>query len=177
MRKRILSPDELILSQSGNAGGALLTTPEAEEQHRNVFRLLWRRKWGIIAVTLLCLGGAFVYLHRMPWTFTSMARVYVQQPDAGPAGEAGQVSNADSYLYLQSELVKSEDLLKPVSPGLGTPRLAVVGCGNRCHPARSRCRAAAAPLSIRLDAASKVTLPYPYWHQRGTFSDRNPPPV
>ena len=29
----------------------------------------------------------------------------------------------------------------------------------------------------KLDAASKVTLPYPYWHQRGTLSDRNPPPV
>jgi len=29
----------------------------------------------------------------------------------------------------------------------------------------------------KLDEASKVTLPYPYWHQRGTFSDRNPPPV
>jgi len=29
----------------------------------------------------------------------------------------------------------------------------------------------------RLDAASAVTLPYPYWHQRITFSDRNPPPV
>jgi hypothetical protein len=29
----------------------------------------------------------------------------------------------------------------------------------------------------RLDAASSVPLPYPYWHQRGTFSDRNPPPV
>jgi aryl-alcohol dehydrogenase-like predicted oxidoreductase len=29
----------------------------------------------------------------------------------------------------------------------------------------------------RLDAASKVTLPYPYWHQRATFIDRNPPPV
>jgi aryl-alcohol dehydrogenase-like predicted oxidoreductase len=28
-----------------------------------------------------------------------------------------------------------------------------------------------------LDAASAVTLPYPYWHQRGTFSDRNPPAV
>jgi aryl-alcohol dehydrogenase-like predicted oxidoreductase len=28
-----------------------------------------------------------------------------------------------------------------------------------------------------LDAASKVTLPYPYWHQRATFTDRNPPPV
>jgi aryl-alcohol dehydrogenase-like predicted oxidoreductase len=27
-----------------------------------------------------------------------------------------------------------------------------------------------------LDAASKVTLPYPYWHQAG-FSERNPPPV
>jgi aryl-alcohol dehydrogenase-like predicted oxidoreductase len=29
----------------------------------------------------------------------------------------------------------------------------------------------------RLDAASAVTLPYPYWHQRATFLDRNPPPV
>jgi aryl-alcohol dehydrogenase-like predicted oxidoreductase len=28
----------------------------------------------------------------------------------------------------------------------------------------------------RLDAASAVTLAYPYWHQRG-FSERNPPPV
>lgn len=29
----------------------------------------------------------------------------------------------------------------------------------------------------RLDKASTVTLPYPYWHQRSTFSDRNPPAV
>jgi aryl-alcohol dehydrogenase-like predicted oxidoreductase len=28
----------------------------------------------------------------------------------------------------------------------------------------------------RLDEASSVTLPYPYWHQRG-FDERNPPPV
>lgn len=28
----------------------------------------------------------------------------------------------------------------------------------------------------RLDAASSVTLAYPYWHQRG-FAERNPPPV
>jgi aryl-alcohol dehydrogenase-like predicted oxidoreductase len=27
-----------------------------------------------------------------------------------------------------------------------------------------------------LDAASAMTLPYPYWHQRG-FLERNPPPV
>ncbi|MFH0295892.1 aldo/keto reductase [Bradyrhizobium sp. 31Argb] len=29
----------------------------------------------------------------------------------------------------------------------------------------------------KLDEASKVTLPYPYWHQRSTFIDRNPPAV
>ena len=29
----------------------------------------------------------------------------------------------------------------------------------------------------RLDAASAVQLPYPYWHQRVTFADRNPPAV
>jgi aryl-alcohol dehydrogenase-like predicted oxidoreductase len=29
----------------------------------------------------------------------------------------------------------------------------------------------------KLDTASSVPLPYPYWHQRGTFIDRNPAPV
>jgi aryl-alcohol dehydrogenase-like predicted oxidoreductase len=29
----------------------------------------------------------------------------------------------------------------------------------------------------KLDDASKVTLPYPYWHQRVSFTDRNPPAV
>jgi aryl-alcohol dehydrogenase-like predicted oxidoreductase len=29
----------------------------------------------------------------------------------------------------------------------------------------------------KLDAASAVMPAYPYWHQRGTFADRNPPPV
>lgn len=29
----------------------------------------------------------------------------------------------------------------------------------------------------RLDAASATPLPYPYWHQRLEYSDRNPPPV
>ena len=28
-----------------------------------------------------------------------------------------------------------------------------------------------------LDAADAVPLTYPYWHQRLTFTDRNPPPV
>jgi aryl-alcohol dehydrogenase-like predicted oxidoreductase len=29
----------------------------------------------------------------------------------------------------------------------------------------------------KLDAASKVEPAYPYWHQRGTYPERNPPPV
>jgi aryl-alcohol dehydrogenase-like predicted oxidoreductase len=29
----------------------------------------------------------------------------------------------------------------------------------------------------KLDAASTVPLPYPYWHQRVTIAERNPPPV
>jgi aryl-alcohol dehydrogenase-like predicted oxidoreductase len=29
----------------------------------------------------------------------------------------------------------------------------------------------------KLETASRKTLAYPYWHQRGTFSDRNPPPA
>jgi aryl-alcohol dehydrogenase-like predicted oxidoreductase len=32
-------------------------------------------------------------------------------------------------------------------------------------------------LVAKLDAASAVPLTYPYWHQRVTFGERNPPPV
>jgi aryl-alcohol dehydrogenase-like predicted oxidoreductase len=32
-------------------------------------------------------------------------------------------------------------------------------------------------LVAKLDAASAVPLTYPYWHQRVTFAERNPPPV
>jgi len=35
----------------------------------------------------------------------------------------------------------------------------------------------AAEQIARLDAASAVPLAYPYWHQRGTFLERNPPAV
>ena len=35
----------------------------------------------------------------------------------------------------------------------------------------------AAEQVARLDTASAVPLAYPYWHQRGTFLDRNPPAV
>jgi aryl-alcohol dehydrogenase-like predicted oxidoreductase len=31
--------------------------------------------------------------------------------------------------------------------------------------------------AARLNAASAVTPIYPYWHQRRTFLDRNPPPA
>jgi aryl-alcohol dehydrogenase-like predicted oxidoreductase len=34
-----------------------------------------------------------------------------------------------------------------------------------------------AALVAKLDAASAVPLTYPYWHQRVTFGERNPPPV
>jgi aryl-alcohol dehydrogenase-like predicted oxidoreductase len=29
----------------------------------------------------------------------------------------------------------------------------------------------------KLDAASETTPAYPYWHQRGVYGERNPPPV
>jgi aryl-alcohol dehydrogenase-like predicted oxidoreductase len=65
---------------------------------------------------------------------------------------------------------------------LGWPTVATVIIGARNEEQLRQNLGAAGwkltPAQVaKLDAASAVPLPYPYWHQRGTFADRNPPPV
>jgi aryl-alcohol dehydrogenase-like predicted oxidoreductase len=65
---------------------------------------------------------------------------------------------------------------------LGRPTVSGIVFGAR-NAAQLKDNLAAAALALtpeqvrRLDAASDQKPPYPYWHQRRTFLDRNPPPV
>ena len=104
-----------------------------------------------------------------------------RQPAEGPAG-------ADEYLY------RVVDALDAVAKETGktVPQVALnwllqrpsvsnvmIGARNE-EQLRQNLGAVGWKLtraSAKLDAASAVTPAYPYWHQRSTFPDRNPPPV
>ncbi|MBC7784031.1 MAG: polysaccharide biosynthesis tyrosine autokinase [Burkholderiales bacterium] len=81
---------------------------------RSPLYAFWRHRLALLFVLGICMAGGWYYLHRTPLAFTSSARVYVQQ-HAGSEGAPGEVTSADSYLYLQSELLKSNQLLAVVA--------------------------------------------------------------
>ncbi|MDP9173935.1 MAG: polysaccharide biosynthesis tyrosine autokinase [Planctomycetota bacterium] len=89
---------------------------ESEDPSRGPIRLLWRRRWSVVAVVGICLLGAWIYLRETPLAFVSEARVYVQEK--GPAlvaDQPGAVTNSDSFLYLQGETIKSSLILQHVA--------------------------------------------------------------
>jgi aryl-alcohol dehydrogenase-like predicted oxidoreductase len=95
---------------------------------------------------------------------------------------------ADEYLYrvveaLDAVAAETGRTVPQVALNwlLGRPTVSTVIIGAR-DEAQLRDNLGAVGWSLtpaqaaRLDAASAVTLPYPYWHQIG-FAERNPPPV
>jgi polysaccharide biosynthesis transport protein len=83
---------------------------------RGLPEVIWRRRWSVLGVLALCVGAAGLYLLHTKATFTSEARVYVQQ--RAPtiiSQEDGVVTNSDSYLYLEGEVIKSTSLLDRVA--------------------------------------------------------------
>ncbi len=92
----------VVASAGGEAQGNTFSLP----------LLLWRRKWSLIAVTLLSLAGGWAYLRATPLTYTCSALFHVQQQ--GPkllTDNQGFMVKSDSYLYLQGELIKGPAVL------------------------------------------------------------------
>lgn len=116
------------------------------------------------------------------------------QPIRGTTRLTSEVSRekgppvADDYVYhvvdaLDAVAAETGRTLPQVALNwlLGRPTVATVIIGAR-DEGQLRDNLGAVGWSLtpvqvaRLDAASAVTLPYPYWHQRG-YVERNPPPV
>ncbi len=91
----------------------------------SLFQILWRRRWTVLAASVLSLAAAFVYLQRATPLYSSTSRVYVEQ--SGPRildkDEQGIMTQSRNYLYTQAELVRSGSILSEASKSLGATRL------------------------------------------------------
>jgi len=83
-----------------------------EEVSDPLFAMVWRRRWTVLVVTLLCLVSGGLYLLKATPIFTSSSRLYVEQ--SGPRIMSDQQSGAPksgSFLYTQAQLLTSTPIL------------------------------------------------------------------
>jgi polysaccharide biosynthesis transport protein len=82
--------------------------------------VLWRRRWTILLVTVLCVAASIAYLLKATPVYTSTSRLYVEQ--GGPrilSDREGYIKQSDSYLFNQLELIKSTPIVSAMleAPG------------------------------------------------------------
>ena len=84
-------------------------------------RTFWRRRWSILALLVLSLAGAFMYLDRAPKIFTSMARIYLQPRVSAVAPIGGiTIGGQDpTVLFTQVEIIRSTPVLAEAAQTLG----------------------------------------------------------
>lgn len=101
----VLAPPAPAPSQRSSSG----------EHQTNLFKVLWRRKWIVLTVMAISLAGAQFYISRVTPQYTSRTRLYVQQ--TGPRvlnDQQAFISKRESYLYIQSELIRADETLSKV---------------------------------------------------------------
>jgi len=82
---------------------------------KNLFEIILRGRWIILASIVVCLSVAFIYLKRSTPIFMSTARLYVEP--RGPkimTDSEGIMAQSKNYLFTQSELIKSTPIVAPV---------------------------------------------------------------
>lgn len=89
---------------------------QAEQNKGRTFAMtLRRRKWSILIVAVAFTAAAIVYISRAVPTYTSTARLYVEQTGPKIITEyEGVMTQSKNYLYTQGELIKSTPIIAEV---------------------------------------------------------------
>jgi len=90
-----------------------------------LFQVVWRHAWIVLGCTALALAVGFIYLAKVTPTFTSEARIYVEQtgPRIMDDMERGVMTGSKNYLYTQMELMKATDILSEALRTIDPPRM------------------------------------------------------
>jgi capsular exopolysaccharide synthesis family protein len=84
---------------------------EAPAKSIPLLSIIWRRRWTVLLVTLVCTLAAVVYIVTATPVYTSTSRVYVEQIGPQMFTDQGVVTKSDTYLQTQAEMVTSTPIL------------------------------------------------------------------
>ncbi|MGH7214429.1 MAG: GumC family protein, partial [Tepidisphaeraceae bacterium] len=94
-----------------------------EARGDNVLRVVWRRKWSVLAILVACVTAGYVLVRRTTPIYSSAARVYIERSAPGVLRDQVSIGNSDTYLYLQCELIRSMPI---VSIAAAKPEIAAL---------------------------------------------------
>lgn len=90
---------------------ATIEVPGAIPQ-RNLFAVVWRRRWMVLGLALLAVVVGFVYVQKATPIFVSSSRIYVEQNGPRLLNDMGSAARqADSYIYAQAEVIQSTPIV------------------------------------------------------------------
>src|SRR5688500_14304523 len=99
-------PKESLAESEEPLAAAAVTGPHPAGD--KLLTMVWRRRWTVLAITLLSVAAGFIYLLKATPIFTSSSRIYVEQ--SGPRIMSDQqtgMPRSTSFLYTQSQLLAS----------------------------------------------------------------------
>jgi len=104
---------------AGDLAPTSLTADAAEQptegKGKTFATVLRRRKWSILVITVLFAAAAIFYISKAVPTYTSTARLYVEQTGPKIITEyEGVMTQSKNYLYTQGELIKSTPIIAEV---------------------------------------------------------------
>lgn len=85
--------------------------PQPESPEAGLIQVVWRRKWIVMIVTLLCLAGGWFYLQKAPRIYTATAKVAIE-PTASALASISSAEMGETYLHRQGERIKSAQVLQ-----------------------------------------------------------------
>ncbi len=88
----------------------------------------WRRRWTVAASVAVSLAAAAVYMAKAPRVYTPAATLYVDENGLRLLGadKAQSAADAESYLVRQSELIRSERVVRQAIDDYGPARVGLM---------------------------------------------------
>lgn len=127
----------IVKTSNGNAPAAISlarSTSASDALYRDFIEVLWRRKWVLVVILLVSTCYSYVLIHQMTPIYTSSTRIYVSQNGQRVLTGVEGLTNttaANTFLYMQMELIKSNAVLAAALDQAGNRQLPTfVGVSN-----------------------------------------------
>jgi capsular exopolysaccharide synthesis family protein len=108
-RKQLMDPSVgSSLMRRDMATASHSAASEQEEAVPNILASIWRRRWAVLAITVVSVIGAVVFLRVVPPSYTAVAQLTIDPPPSlSQLNIAGPAEMGESYLWTQIAIMQS----------------------------------------------------------------------
>jgi len=106
-RKQLVQPNNSLMRRESALPDIL--PMESEEAGPNILASIWRHRWAVLAITVVLVIGAVIFLRLVPPSFTATSQLTIDPPPSLPqlTAIASPIQNGDTFLWTQVAIMES----------------------------------------------------------------------